>query len=77
MWRLSRRVSSVSRKVTCTWRPAIVTWQLALAGASGKGGTQRPLAVWALRWTWTLTACMARRWMPAGNADAYTTRTAP
>jgi hypothetical protein len=34
--RLSNRVSSLSRSVTCTLRPAISTYTLQLAGASGR-----------------------------------------
>src|SRR6266511_888506 len=36
--RASKRCSSLSRNVTCTVRPASMTWALALAGASGSGG---------------------------------------
>src|SRR5882724_5978959 len=35
--RCSNRPSSLSRSVSCTWRPASSTWTLTLAGASGSG----------------------------------------
>src|SRR5262245_6045758 len=40
--RASRRCSSLLRKVTCTLRPARVTWTFALAGASGSARTGSP-----------------------------------
>src|SRR5215470_12306889 len=36
---VSKRCSSLSRKVSCTFLPAIVTYVLQLAGASGSIGT--------------------------------------
>src|SRR5262249_45677009 len=35
--RCSNRPSSLSRKVSCTWRPASSRWTFTLAGASGSG----------------------------------------
>ena len=53
--RASKRCSSVSLRVTCTVRPARLTWTLALAGASGRVETG---SAWGCAW-----GCSAGGWL--------------